>query len=250
MAKFEKDSGSRGKPLSFDHLKLDKPRTPEEDAALMRRVAERRGEFEASEEKRRVRECLMGLGGCYWQVTLENFVCRSPGHTKVLNAVREYRDTFVERMENHENLVLYGTVGTGKDHLASAVFVHAIRNLGMNGRSVCCQDWFGAVRDAMDDGGDSEESLVAKLSRTEILLLSDPAPAVGNLSQHQVNMLYRVINYRAASGLLTLVTVNVANDEQADRVMGAPTWDRMCHNSWKIQCAWKSHREPAREVRI
>jgi DNA replication protein DnaC len=61
-------------------------------------------------------------------------------------------------------------------------------------------------------------------------------------------MLYRAVEARYAAGKPTIVTVNVANDGEADLRLGAPTWDRLCHGAGKIKCEWPSYRQPAFEV--
>lgn len=143
-------------------------------------------------------------------------------------------------------LVLYGPVGTGKDHLAFSVLREAIK-LGRTVRWVNGQRWFGMVRDAIDSHR-AECDIIAEVTAPDLLCLCDPLPPIGMLTQHQATMLYRLVDARYARGKATIVTVNVATNEEADERMGAATWDRLCHDAWKIRCNWPSYRTPAREV--
>lgn len=143
-------------------------------------------------------------------------------------------------------MILYGPVGTGKDHLAFALCRSVIKS-GRTVRWVNGQSWFGAVRDAMETDR-SEASLVGDLAKPQLVCLSDPLPPVGALTQHQTTMLYRLIDARYAKGLPTICTLNVADDEEADLRMGPATWDRLCHGAWKLKCMWPTYRTPAREV--
>ena len=44
------------------------------------------------------------------------------------------------------------------------------------------------------------------------------------------------------------LSMNVANDAEADNRMGVQTWDRLCDGAWKIKCAWPTNRTPSRTI--
>lgn len=208
----------------------------EEEAARRRQVA--------SAGERLMRQAGERYKGC----RLETFEATTPYQNRVLNMMREYVGSIDVRRRNREGLVLYGPVGTGKDHLAYAVSVTAI----VSGLSVWWlngQSWFGQIRDAIDSAATSEASIIAFVAKPDFAVISDPLPPVGQLSQHQATMLYRAIDARYSAGKPTIVTVNVANDDEADNRMGAPTWDRIGHGAWKVFCNWPSYRKPARELK-
>lgn len=142
------------------------------------------------------------------------------------------------------NLVLFGPCGTGKDHLAYAAVRKAVIQHGSSVRWVNGQDWFGEVRDAIDEDT-SERATIRAMVAPDLLIISDPLPPFGNLTQHQATMLYRVINARCKP---TVATINVANDDEADERLGVATWDRLCDGAVKICCKWQSYRRPARKV--
>lgn len=189
----------------------------------------------------RWKELLFAAGNRYRDCTLENFEANGIKQQAIVNMLREYIAA-----DCPENVVLYGPVGTGKDHLAFAICRSAIK-AGKTVRWVNGQSWFGIVRDAMDTDR-SEASLIADLARPELLCLSDPLPPVGVLTQFQATMLYRLVDARYSRGVPTICTVNVGSDSEADERMGAATWDRLCHDSWKLHCNWPSHRKPVREI--
>lgn len=218
--------------------------TPEQEAAAHareRKAAERAELRRKAEILLRFKSMVFAAGSRYEDCTLGNFVCREPQQRKVVTALREY-----VAADSPEGVILFGPVGTGKDHLAFAVCREAVRA----GKSVAWingQKWFGLIRDAMDTDK-SEAAIIADLSRPELLCLSDPLPPVGALTQFQATMLYRLVDARYARGVPTICTINVANDAEADERMGAATWDRLTHGAWKLHCAWPTYRKPAREI--
>lgn len=165
---------------------------------------------------------------------------------QVIDAVREYCATIEERCKAREGLVLYGPVGTGKDHLAFAV-ARAIVMQGGYVRWFRGQTFFGDLRDAMTEDR-LEKRTLSELTWPQWIVISDPLPPAGNLTAYQTSMLFRVIDERYSAGRPTIVTINIADDAEADARLGAPVWDRMCHGSWKMQCKWGTHRQPAKVI--
>lgn len=215
---------------------------PETEAAFAereKRDAERAELRRQGELRKRWIDLLQAAGHRYREATLASFECQRPAQTAVVSALREYIET-----DSPAGIVLYGPVGTGKDHLAFSVCRAAIK-AGKTVRWVNGQSWFGLVRDAMDTAR-SEASLIAELTRCDVLCLSDPLPPVGALTQFQATMLYRLVDARYSRGVPTICTINVASDEEADERMGAATWDRLTHDAWKLHCSWPTYRKPAR----
>lgn len=218
--------------------------TPESEA----RAAERTVRLAKRAEAQRIRDLsqrwldLVGAAGNrYHDCRLSTFKCTTQQQSKVVEALNRYIDA-----DTWESVILYGPVGTGKDHLAFSICRTGLK-AGKTVRWINGQQWFGTVRDAMDTDR-SEASLIAELSRPDLLCISDPLPPVGGLSQHQSTMLYRLIDARYSKGLPTICTINVSSDQEADERMGAATWDRLTHDAYKLFCNWPSYRKPAREV--
>ena len=182
----------------------------------------------------------------YRDCSLDNFRCRNKFQQAVIDGLREYATDIPTRYKLGEGLVLFGTVGTGKDHLATAMLRTAC-DVGLTVGWINGQDWFGRLRDRMDTG-EQEADEMRRLTLPQVLLVSDPLPPVGSLTQYQVTMLYRLVDERYNASKLTFTTLNVGDDEEADKAIGATTWDRLCHGAWKIHCSWASYRQPARKI--
>lgn len=227
-------------PLTFDHLELT-PETSERAEEREAKFAKRAEMRQQAELTKRAMDLIDAAGHRYRGCTLQSFQCTTPQQSKVVDALGKYLDD-----ETWDSVILYGPVGTGKDHLAFAICRAGIK-AGRTVRWINGQQWFGTVRDAMDTER-SEASLITELARPNVLCISDPLPPVGALTQHQATMLYRLIDARYSKGVPTVCTINVSSDAEADERMGAATWDRLTHDALKCFCNWPSYRKAAREV--
>lgn len=202
---------------------------------------------EESERQGRLANLIRQAGHRYADCTLATFKATSDKQRRAAEGVVAYCDMLRDAWES-SSLILFGPVGTGKDHLAIAVARILIEDLGKRVEWLNGQDWFGRVRDAMDSNR-PEADLIRVYATPDVLVLSDPVPPVGSLTQHQSTMLYRLIDARYSRGVPTICTVNVKDSAEADERLGAATWDRLCHGAWTIHCNWPSYRKPAREIR-
>jgi DNA replication protein DnaC len=207
--------------------------------ALAEQNARRQGLFAVLCEK---------AGSRYAGCSFKNFACRNKLQEAARDACVEYAKTLIEQIADCRNLVLYGPVGTGKDHLAFSIAAAAALHHGKSVGWINGQDWFGELRDEMSDNGETERRILLRLCAPDVFVVSDPLPPYGSLSQHQGTMLYRLINARYRFGKPTIVTVNVADDEEAYNRLGAATWDRLRDKAWQIHCNWPSFRKPARII--
>jgi DNA replication protein DnaC len=241
------DSDSRGPMNPFESLRakilalptIEKPsRCPTELAAERKAAAEHR----AMEAFRRVQA---EAGGHYAEAAVANWRAETARQQQVRAAVIEYCRSIGDRVKASEGVLLYGPVGTGKDHLAMGI-AKAACLAGLGVRWMRGQEWFGSLRDAMDS--DKSERDIFRSLACNVLILSDPLPPMGPLTQYQASMLYRLVEDRYSKGGVIVATVNVASDDEADSRMGAQTWDRLKDRAWQIRCEWRSFRKPSRIV--
>lgn len=223
----------------------NRPEPTDEDRAKAKAIRERERQQQIQAKDRQFCD---SIGKEHFAKSkLETFKCAaSPERQrKCLKAVREWVDAF--SVSSPSNLILYGPVGTGKDHLGIGAIRAVIPKVQGRLKFINGRDFAGDLRDLIDST-DSESRFIQKLVYPEILMISDPVPVKGELSVHQADMLYRIIEARSQAKVSTVMTLNVNNDAEADQQFGEPTWDRLCWNAFKVHCAWASFRKPAREA--
>lgn len=228
------------------------PTTPDVRSAAFDelRTLEADGSIEARLElQRRAGVWQVFIGGSVRlrDCTLETFKAES----KQQHAVRDGAAGFADRVGTlkHDGIgaLFYGRVGTGKDHLAVSILRIAIKEHGHTAVRINGPEWFGELRDRIDTDS-PERAMVSRLTSPDWLLISDPLPPLGRLTEHQASWLYRIMDIRQASGRPTIVTCNVNDGTEGIDRLGAATWDRIRFRAWVFPCDWASHRQPARVI--
>lgn len=168
----------------------------------------------------------------------------------VLDGIKEWTAK-AKAGERATNLVLYGTCGTGKDHLAFGAVASILAayegEKQPTARWIDCMEFYQELRDAIkNDQG--EKDVMSKATSPNYVILSDPLPPVGALTEYQASVLRRIIDSRTRNGLATVVTVNVEDDKEGYTSFGVSTWDRIKQDAWLVHMRWKSNRQPSRTI--
>lgn len=144
-------------------------------------------------------------------------------------------------------ILLYGSVGTGKDHLLAAL-LYAAADAGRTAKWVNGQEVYSRFRDAMDSKV-SEESLIREFTTPDVLGISDPIPPVidpSRPSAWRTELLFRVLDSRYRDCKPTWITLNAQSPDDAQRKLSEPVFDRVRHDAVLIPCFWPSFREAAK----
>lgn len=114
-------------------------------------------------------------------------------------------------------LVISGSWGTGKSHLACAA-LNSLRDAkGLNVRFVACVDLVRAIQDTYhnkDGEGASEAKVIADLARLDVLCLDDVA---ADPSAFESKLLTRILDARYRNDKPTLIVTNLGIEEQNGR---------------------------------
>lgn len=149
-------------------------------------------------------------------------------------------------------IILFGSVGSGKDHLLAALLYAAADHdtSFLTGGPAGCrwvngQTFFGQMRDRMDSG-DSEVVAFRELVKPAVLALSDPLPPVGSLTPWNLTQLGWLVDERYRELRSTWLAFNALNPADAEAKLSSPLWDRLHENAVVLPCFWPSFRERAK----
>lgn len=186
-------------------------------------------------------------GRRYAECTLDNFATGdNRDKAAAVKLLCDYLDDFAGYARQGCGLTLYGPVGTGKDHLAAAACLHAIR-AGKRVEWVDGMSLYADLRRSFDaKSRETESGIISRYERAQVLCISDPIPVSGELTDFQAGALFRIVDGRYSDMLPTIVTVNVSGKEDAARRLTPAIYDRLRGSSLAIHCNWPSHRTPNR----
>lgn len=180
------------------------------------------------------------MGIRYKGCTIDNFTLKFVEQKKAVEAVKEFLSDIENHVKDGRGLVLYGSVGTGKDHLLAACLFAAIESgFGVSWKNA--QSIYEAARDQMDGKG-SEGEMLREFTTPTILGLSDPTPPAGDLTGFRVELLWRIADVRYRMMRPIWLTMNANSIEECQAKLSVPLWDRLQDNAICVPCFWPSFR--------
>lgn len=222
--------------VSPEHVaKMAARRAANEEREKAARLAEIEARREKLWEERGIR---------YRACSLENFVASSPRARKVVAALKAYRDDLAANVAAGKGIILTGFVGTGKDHLLASLFDRAI-DAGFTLKWTSGARLQARLRDGIGSAED-ELLLLRQYTAPDILVLSDPMPISGELTQYQRTCLYAIIDQRYNDQQPVWCSINAAGRAEADERIGAAIVDRLVDGALSLVCDWPSYRKAAR----
>lgn len=169
-----------------------------------------------------------GIPSKVLHATLDNFKTDLVSQEKAIKKVKQQID------KKSGFLILRGTPGTGKTHLASAVLKL------QSGVFITEADLIAELRQTYADN-EGQEIMVRRYRNAQILVLDELTTDIKGVDIPA--LLYRILGYRYDNDLLTVITSNETL-EVILGIIGPRLSDRMKSNHTVITCEWASHRKP------
>lgn len=189
-------------------------------------MAEQKAIAEASKLKRiadRVAACR--IPDRFSDKTFWDYSASSAGQRSNLEKCQDYAENFDTHYADGRCLILSGTVGTGKTHLAIAILKGVVEKQGYTGKYWTVNGLLQVIRSSYEkDSGFSESDVIASVTDTHLLVLDE----VGATKQSEFEMatLFNIINSRYEWKLPTIIISNLG-PKQIGEAIGERCFDRL-----------------------
>lgn len=198
---------------------------------------------EANHRAALARSFQLQVGPRHRRCTWRNFEVTTSEQQAVVAALRSYVADFDEHLAAGAGVVLSGRAGCGKDHLFATMGVNVALHFGVEPRWISGVELWGSLRDAI--GRDrSESEVLSPLQSAGVLVLSDPCPPAGTLTDYQAAQLLRLVDCRYRNLRPTWVSLNVSGRAEANERLGVAVVDRLRDGALCLACGWPSFRQP------
>jgi DNA replication protein DnaC len=156
-----------------------------------------------------------------------------------LNAVKDYARQLESHRDTGKNLVLVGSCGTGKDHLAVSVLRVALSMkwiVRYRRGSVICSECRQSMLETSKD-------VPHDLWSADLLVVSDIEPHADKAaSEFEQRALLELIDRRYTAMLPTIVTSNKVAKPDLIKAIGERVVDRLYENAVIVPMIWPSYR--------
>ena len=182
-----------------------------------------------------------GIPPRYRLRSFDNYRATTDGQRAALNSVFGYAKTFPQRRAEGRNLILCGSVGTGKTHLATALVRAVIESHTLEAVYSSAQAISLRVRATYDKAvSEDYQKVIAHFARPPLLVVDEIG--VQSNSDHEKRIFYDLINSRYEQMSPTVLIGNMRPNE-FEKWLGIRAMDRLQEGGCDIvQFDWSSYR--------
>ncbi|WP_277973293.1 ATP-binding protein [Pantoea agglomerans] len=182
-----------------------------------------------------------GIGRRFAACEFENYQPVNPAAAKNLNICQRYVSSWEERLEAGTGLVMNGSCGTGKNHLAVSIAKNLIRNHLARVEFTDVMRLTRAVKNTWRSHSErTEDDVLAHFSSLDLLIIDEVGVQFG--TQAESVTLQEVINARYENVLPTILISNLTLEQLSDAI-GERIVDRVTDGGRnRLAFGWESYR--------
>lgn len=156
-----------------------------------------------------------------------------------LDTVKAYGDNFQNHHENGDNLILIGSIGTGKTHLASCLTKQLVY-AGFHADFDTLANIVRRIRSTWRDTSETEGALFKRYEELDLLVIDEVG--VGKGSDNERNIAYEIINRRYCAIKPTVVVSN-CNAQLMSNYIDERSVSRLHHKGKFLAMNWADYRK-------
>ena len=172
------------------------------------------------------------------RVSLESYEVRHAHQGEVLARIKALAARLPDAVKAGESIVLYGTPGTGKDHLLASLAHLATREHGLKVAWARGAEYYEGERRAVRGGGGG----VLYLGLADVAVVTDPVLPTGDVSEWCLGRLLALVDKRYSDGRPTWLSANAPDLKSLKARLTAQLFDRLQDGGHLIPCYWPSYR--------
>ncbi|CAI9401691.1 ATP-binding protein [Lelliottia sp. T2.26D-8] len=182
-----------------------------------------------------------GIARRFANCEFDNYIAINDGAGKNLNACRRYSESWPQRLEQGTGVVMTGSCGTGKNHLAVSMTKAVIRNHLARVELTDVMRITRAVKSTWRNNSEhTEDDVLDHYASLDLLIIDEVGVQMGTASE--MTILQEIINARYESVLPTILISNLTF-EQLQASIGERIVDRVTDGGRnKLAFNWESYR--------
>ena len=175
----------------------------------------------------------------YQRHSLETYQVEGPGQKQALEVCQAYAGNIKQTLADGQNLVLIGSVGTGKTHLACGV-ARRFLEAGRTALYVRTAELISMVRETWrPDSKKTERKVMRELAEYDLLLIDEIGVQAATENEQQI--LFNVINGRNEQ-MRPVILISNLDAAGIKKVLGERSYDRIRECARVVQFNWESWR--------
>lgn len=144
----------------------------------------------------------LGLGEDFKNKTFATYIAKTPELKEIKERCLEYASNFAKKQfEKRNGLYIYGSVGSGKTHIATAISNRLLQN-GVNVEYFEYRERMTKLKQIITD--DTKYTKEINCKKAKVLFIDDLFK--GRITESDINIIYEIINYRYQTHLATIIT--------------------------------------------
>lgn len=178
--------------------------------------------------------------------SFDTYRAETPEQERVLRICQEYANEFEANHRAGLNLVMLGSPGTGKTHLAVAILRDVIERHKVAGVYTSASRMFRRIKSTFGSREETESQALEAYTTPALLVLDEIGVSYG--SDSELNYLFDIMNERYEQCLPTIIVSNI-QPEDMGAWMGDRVVDRLRESSRMMLFKWESaRRDIAKEI--